>query len=44
MELLRIGGLLAFEAGRWEIAPQVNYDIVAGENAVIIGVTFGWGY
>lgn len=43
-ELLRIGGLYAFEAGRWEIAPQVNYDIVAGENAVIVGVAFGWGF
>ena len=42
--LVRIGALYGFEAGRVEIAPQLAYDVVAGENAVVLGVTFGWGF
>ena len=42
--LLRVGAEYAFEAGEWEIAPQLDVDFVDGEKVFILGVTFGRTY
>lgn len=43
--LVRVGFEYAFElAGGWEIAPQVNVDLVDGEEAVVMGVFFARGF
>ena len=40
--LLRLGVERAFEmSGNWEIAPQINVDIVDGEDVWVFGVFFG---
>jgi hypothetical protein len=43
-DLVRIGAEYAFEAGSWEIAPQVDLDFVEGNRVFVIGVTFGKGF
>jgi hypothetical protein len=40
-KLIRFGVEYVFEFGRYEIAPQVDYDVVEGENAVVVGVLLG---
>jgi hypothetical protein len=42
--LLRFGVEYGFEVGKFEIAPQIDYDFVDGDNAVVVGVTLGWGF
>jgi len=42
--LLRIGGEYAFEVGGREIAPQIDIDLVDGEQVYVLGVTFGIGF
>ena len=42
--LVRIGAEYGFEAGSWEIAPQVDLDFVEGSRVFVIGVTFGKGF
>ncbi len=39
--LMRVGAEYAFEAGEWEIAPQLDVDFVDGEQVFILGVTLG---
>ena len=41
--LLRVGGEYGFEVGDWEIAPQLDVDLVDGEETWVVGVTFGKG-
>jgi len=41
--LLRLGGEYGIEAGKWEIAPQLDLDLVDGEETWVLGVTFGKG-
>jgi hypothetical protein len=43
-DFVRIGAEYAFEAGSWEIAPQVDLDFVEGSRVFVIGVTFGKGF
>ena len=43
-KLVRIGTEYGFKAGAWEIAPQVNVDLVEGSQVLVIGVTFGKGF
>ena len=43
-ELVRLGVTREFEVGSWAIAPQLAYDLVNGENAVVLGVEFGKGF
>ena len=44
-ELVRIGGEYAFHlSGGWEIAPQVNVDIVDSEEVWVFGVVFALGF
>ncbi|MEL7450107.1 MAG: hypothetical protein AAFN78_12915 [Pseudomonadota bacterium] len=42
--LIRVGVEYGFEAGRWEIAPQFDFDFVDGERVAVLGVTFGFGF
>jgi len=42
--LARIGGEYAFEAGSWEISPQINLDFVDSEEIWVLGVVFGKGF
>ena len=37
----RIGGEYAFEAGSWEISPQINVDFVDNEEIWVLGVVIG---
>lgn len=41
--MLRLGGEYGFEVGEWEIAPQIDVDLVDGEKTWVVGVTFGKG-
>jgi hypothetical protein len=44
-ELVRLGGEYAFHlSGGWEIAPQVNVDIVDGEDVWVFGLVFARGF
>ena len=40
----RIGGLYSFEVGSWEISPQVNLDLVDGNDVWVLGVVIGKGF
>ncbi len=42
--LLRVGGEYAFEAGEWEISPQLNLDFVDNEELWVLGVVIGKGF
>jgi hypothetical protein len=42
--LVRVGGEYAFEVGDWEISPQLDVDLVDGEEVFVLGVTFGKGF
>ena len=42
--LVRLGAEYAFEAGSWEISPQLAVDFVDGEEVLILGVVFGKGF
>ena len=42
--LVRLGTEYAFEAGSWEISPQLAVDFVDGEEVLILGVAFGKGF
>ena len=42
--LVRVGGEYAIEAGSWEIAPQLDFDFVEGNQAVVPGSTIGKGF
>jgi len=43
--LFRTGIGYEFETGRWSITPEINYDFIEeGENALVFGVSFGWGF
>jgi len=41
--LLRLGGEYGLEVGEWEIAPQLDLDLVHSEKTWVLGVTFGKG-
>ncbi len=40
----RIGVLYEFERGGYTISPQLHYDWTSGENAVVLGVAWGFGF
>lgn len=42
--LARVGGEYSFEVGEWELSPQLNLDIVDGEESWVIGVVIGKGF
>jgi hypothetical protein len=42
--LVRLGAEYAFEAGTWEISPQLAVDFVDGDQVLVLGVVFGWGF
>ncbi len=42
--LVRLSAEYAFEAGTWEISPQLAVDFVDGEEVLILGVVFGKGF
>ena len=42
--LVRLSAEYAFEAGTWEISPQVAVDFVDGDEILILGVVFGKGF
>ena len=42
--LVRLSAEYAFEAGTWEIAPQVAVDFVDGDEVLVLGVVFGKGF
>jgi hypothetical protein len=42
--LVRLSAEYAFEAGSWEISPQFAIDFVDGDEVLIMGVVFGWGF
>ncbi len=42
--LVRLSAEYAFEAGSWEISPQLAVDFVDGEEVLILGVVFGKGF
>lgn len=39
--LVRLGTEYAFEAGSWEISPQLAVDFVDGDEVLVLGVVFG---
>lgn len=42
--LVRLGAEYAFEAGSWEISPQLAVDFVDGDEVLVLGVVFGKGF
>jgi hypothetical protein len=42
--LVRLGVEHGFEVGSWEIGPQLNVDLVDGDQVLVLGVTFGKGF
>ncbi len=42
--LVRLGAEYAFEAGSWELSPQLAVDFVDGDEVLILGVVFGKGF
>ena len=42
--LVRLGIEYAFEAGSWEISPQVAVDFVDGNEVLVLGFVFGKGF
>jgi hypothetical protein len=42
--LVRLSAEYAFEAGSWEISPQLAVDFVEGEKVLVLGVVFGKGF
>jgi len=42
--LVRLAAEYAFEAGTWEISPQIAVDFVDGEEVLVLGVVFGKGF
>lgn len=42
--LVRLSAEYAFEAGSWEISPQLAVDFVDGEDVWVLGVVFGKGF
>lgn len=42
--LMRFGVEYGFEAGSWEVSPQLDVDIVDGDQVLVLGVAFGRGF
>jgi len=42
--LVRLGAEYAFEAGSWEISPELVVDFVDGEDVWVLGLVFGKGF
>jgi hypothetical protein len=42
--LVRIGGEYSFEVGHWEVSPQMNLDFLKGEQELVLGAAFGYGF
>jgi hypothetical protein len=42
--LVRLSAEYAFEAGSWEVSPQLAIDFVDDDEVLILGVVFGWGF
>ena len=42
--LVRISAEYAFDAGAWEVSPQVAIDFVDGDEVFVLGVVFGKGF
>ena len=41
--LVRLSAEYAFEAGSWEVSPQLAIDFVDSDEVLILGIVFGWG-
>ena len=42
--LFRAGVAYEFEIGRWSITPAFNVDFVEGEEVLVYGLSFGYGF
>ena len=42
--VFRIGVLYEWESGGYTVSPQLHYDATSGEDAVVMGVAFGFGF
>lgn len=42
--LTRIGTSYEFEIGEMTLAPEINFDFVDGDTAVVAGVSLGWAF
>jgi hypothetical protein len=42
--LFRVGVSYQFPVGRWTISPEFNVDFVDGEENLVYGLSFGWGF
>jgi hypothetical protein len=42
--LIRVGAAYEFHRGSWTVAPTVNVDFVDGDEALVYGLTFGYGF
>jgi len=42
--LFRTGVAYEFEFGRWSITPEFDIDFIDGDEALVFGVSFGWGF
>ncbi len=42
--LVRLSAEYAFEAGTWEVSPQLAVDFVDGDEVLVLGVVFGKGF
>ena len=42
--LVRLGVGYEFEIGRWSITPEFNMDFVDGEESIVYGISFGYGF
>jgi len=42
--LTRIGTSYEFEVGEMTLAPEINFDFVDGDTAIVAGVSLGWAF
>lgn len=42
--LFRVGVSYEFPVGKWTISPEFNVDFVDGEENLVYGLSFGWGF
>ena len=42
--LTRIGTSYEFEIGEMTLAPEINFDFVDGDTAIVAGVSLGWAF
>lgn len=42
--VFRVGGTWDFEVGKYTIGPHIIYDFADGQDFLVFGVGFGWGF